>query len=53
MTLDALPRGGMLAVMLRRRRGWARLVREEQFRSLDAVLQSSAGHHGAKAKEKP
>jgi DNA-binding transcriptional ArsR family regulator len=29
-----------------------RLVREEQFRSLDAVLQSSAGHHGAKAKEK-
>ncbi|MFJ5862534.1 ArsR/SmtB family transcription factor [Pseudarthrobacter sp. NPDC092439] len=30
-----------------------RLVREEQFRSLDAVLQSSAGHHGAKAKETP
>ena len=29
-----------------------RLVREEQFRSLDAVLQSSAGHDGAKAKEK-
>jgi DNA-binding transcriptional ArsR family regulator len=28
-----------------------RLVREEQFRSLDAVLESSAGHGGAKAKE--
>lgn len=29
-----------------------RLVREGQFRSLDAVLQSSAGHDGAKAKDK-
>jgi DNA-binding transcriptional ArsR family regulator len=29
-----------------------RLVREGQFRSLDAVLQSSAGQSGARAKEK-